>query len=58
MAHERNEHQRGRMAAWRAFMRAHSTMLRRISRDLDEEELPPLAWYDVLAALRQRPSSS
>jgi DNA-binding MarR family transcriptional regulator len=43
------------LAAWRAFLRAHSTMLRRISRDLDEADLPPLAWYDVLGALREAP---
>jgi DNA-binding MarR family transcriptional regulator len=43
------------LAAWRAFLRAHSTMLRRISRDLDEAGLPPLGWYDVLAALRDAP---
>jgi DNA-binding MarR family transcriptional regulator len=43
------------LAAWRAFLRAHSTMLRRISADLDEAGLPPLAWYDVLAALRDAP---
>jgi DNA-binding MarR family transcriptional regulator len=43
------------LAAWRAFLRAHSTMLRRISRDLDEADLPPLAWYDVLGALRDAP---
>ncbi len=40
------------LAAWRAFLRAHSTMLRRIGRDLDDAGLPPLTWYDVLAALR------
>ena len=40
------------LAAWRAFLRAHSTMLRRIGRDLADADLPPLAWYDVLAALR------
>ena len=44
------------LKAWRAFLRAHSTMLRRIARDLEEEGLPPLAWYDVLAALRDAPS--
>jgi DNA-binding MarR family transcriptional regulator len=43
------------LAAWRAFLRAHSTMLRRIGRDLEEAGLPPLAWYDVLAALRDAP---
>ena len=45
------------LAAWRAFLNAHSTMLRRISRDLEEAELPPLAWYDVLAALRDAPEA-
>jgi DNA-binding MarR family transcriptional regulator len=46
------------LAAWRAFLRAHSTMLRRISSDLDEAELPPLTWYDVLAALRDAPKTT
>ena len=41
------------LAAWSAFLRAHSTMLRRIAADLDEAGLPPLSWYDVLAALRE-----
>ena len=45
----------GAWQMWRAFMRAHSTMLRRIARDLEDEGLPPLAWYDVLAALRDSP---
>src|SRR4051795_1880304 len=45
-------------AAWRAFLRAHSTMLRRISADLEDAKLPPLAWYDVLAALRDAPERS
>jgi DNA-binding MarR family transcriptional regulator len=43
------------LATWRAFLRAHSQMLRRIGRDLDEAGLPPLTWYDVLAALRDAP---
>ena len=42
----------GQLAAWQAFLRAHSTMLRRIAADLDEAGLPPLSWYDVLGALR------
>lgn len=41
------------LAAWRAFLRAHSLMLRRLSRDLEQAELPPLPWYDVLAALSE-----
>ena len=43
------------LAAWRAFLRAHSTMLRRIGRDLEDAGLPPLSWYDVLAALHDAP---
>src|SRR5688572_26971604 len=43
------------LRTWRAFLNAHSTMLRRISRDLEEADLPPLPWYDVLAALRDAP---
>ena len=43
------------LRAWRAFLRAHSTMLRRIGRDLADAQLPPLSWYDVLAALRDAP---
>jgi DNA-binding MarR family transcriptional regulator len=43
------------LAAWRAFLRAHSAMLRRLSGDLEEADLPPLSWYDVLAALRDAP---
>jgi DNA-binding MarR family transcriptional regulator len=43
------------LRAWRAFLAAHSTMLRRISRDLEQAGLPPLTWYDVLAALRDAP---
>ena len=46
------------LRTWRAFLNAHSTMLRRISRDLDEAGLPPLTWYDVLAALRDAPEES
>src|SRR5690348_398981 len=45
------------LAAWQAFLRAHSTMLRRIAADLAQADLPPLSWYDVLAALRDAPDS-
>jgi DNA-binding MarR family transcriptional regulator len=43
------------LRTWRAFLTAHSAMLRRISRDLEQAGLPPLTWYDVLAALRDAP---
>ena len=45
------------LATWRAFLRAHSAMLRRISADLHEADLPPLPWYDVLAALKDAPEN-
>jgi DNA-binding MarR family transcriptional regulator len=45
------------LRAWRAFLRAHSSMLRRIGQDLADAGLPPLAWYDVLAALRDAPQA-
>jgi DNA-binding MarR family transcriptional regulator len=44
------------LATWRAFLRAHSQMLRRIGRDLEDAGLPPLTWYDVLAALHEAPN--
>lgn len=44
------------IAAWRAFLRAHSLMLRQIGEDLEAAGLPPLAWYDVLWALYEAPS--
>lgn len=43
------------IASWRAFLRAHSLMLRQIGEDLEAEDLPPLAWYDVLWALYETP---
>jgi DNA-binding MarR family transcriptional regulator len=45
------------LRTWRAFLTAHSTMLRRISRDLEQAGLPPLTWYDVLAVLRDAPQT-
>jgi len=45
------------LRTWRAFLGAHSAMLRRISRDLSDAGLPPLPWYDVLAALRDAPDA-
>jgi DNA-binding MarR family transcriptional regulator len=45
------------LATWRAFLQAHSSMLRTISADLNEAELPPLPWYDVLAALKDAPEN-
>jgi DNA-binding MarR family transcriptional regulator len=41
--------------AWRAFLTAHALVTRRISRDLVDEGLPDLGWYDLLWALRRSP---
>jgi DNA-binding MarR family transcriptional regulator len=41
------------MAAWRSFIEAHSRVLSRLARELQEEESLPLAWYDVLVQLSE-----
>ena len=42
--------------AWRAFLTAHAVVTRRISRELMDEGLPDLSWYDLLWALRRSPA--
>ena len=44
-----------RLRVWRSFLRAHSTVLRRLERDLLVETGMPLAWYDVLLQLAEAP---
>ena len=39
------------LAAWRAFLKAHATIINLIERDLAEAERPPLSTYDVLIEL-------
>jgi DNA-binding MarR family transcriptional regulator len=41
--------------AWRAVLRTHAAVTDQVEHDLAEAELPPLAWYDVLWALRESP---
>lgn len=43
------------IAAWRAFLRANTLMLRQIGEDFEAAGHPPLAWYDVLWALYEAP---
>ena len=43
------------VAAWRAFLTAHTMLVEAIERDLARAELPPLGWYDVLFALEEVP---
>ena len=39
------------LAAWRAFLKAHATIIDLIERDLAEAKRPPLSTYDVLIEL-------
>ena len=43
------------LGTWRAFLNAHALLVRAINRDLAEEGLPELSWYDLLWALYRRP---
>ncbi|HEX2701312.1 MAG TPA: MarR family transcriptional regulator [Acidimicrobiales bacterium] len=39
------------LAAWRAFLRAHATVVDRLDRELQDEQGLPLTWYEVLLRL-------
>lgn len=43
------------LAAWRAFLRAHATVVDRLDRELQQEQDLPLAWYEVLLHLAEAP---
>jgi DNA-binding MarR family transcriptional regulator len=43
------------IAAWQIFLRAHLAALRAVESALADAGLPPLAWYDVLWAVRRAP---
>jgi DNA-binding MarR family transcriptional regulator len=43
------------LSAWRALLNAHAAVIARVEAALAEAELPPLAWYDVLWAVRRAP---
>jgi len=42
-------------ATWRAFLEAGSFVLKTLQREMEEEQHLPLAWFDVLAWLRNAP---
>jgi len=44
-----------RLAAWRAFLRAHATVVDRLDRELQDEQGLPLTWYEVLLHLQRAP---
>lgn len=52
MAAGPGEHQ---LAAWRAFLRAHATVVDRLDHELQEEQGLALTWYEVLLYLNQAP---
>jgi DNA-binding MarR family transcriptional regulator len=43
------------LSAWRSLLNAHASVVARIEQALAEADLPPLAWYDVLWAVRRAP---
>jgi DNA-binding MarR family transcriptional regulator len=43
------------LSAWRSLLNAHASVVGRIEQALAEADLPPLAWYDVLWAVRRAP---
>ncbi|HEU5278929.1 MAG TPA: MarR family transcriptional regulator [Gaiellaceae bacterium] len=43
------------LGAWRAVLSAHSALVAAVETELAEASLPPLAWYDVLWAVRRSP---
>jgi DNA-binding MarR family transcriptional regulator len=43
------------LSAWRAVLNAHSSVVGRVEEALASAGLPPLAWYDVLWAVRRAP---
>jgi DNA-binding MarR family transcriptional regulator len=43
------------LSAWRALLNAHASVVGRIEHALANAGLPPLAWYDVLWAVRRAP---
>lgn len=44
-----------RMAAWVAFLQAHSVVVERLNRELEEARGLPLTWYEVLLRLEMSP---
>jgi len=43
------------LSAWRALLNAHASVVGGIEQALANAGLPPLAWYDVLWAVRRAP---
>ena len=50
------ELEQSRLQAWRSFLTAHAALINRIEHELEQAEVVPLAWYDVLLALYEAPN--
>ena len=44
-----------KLAAWRAFLEAHSTVIKALEREMQEGQGLPLTWSDVLVHLSEAP---
>jgi DNA-binding MarR family transcriptional regulator len=45
-----------RLDAWRAIVTSHAAVTDRVQRALVGADLPPLSWYEVLAAIKRSPT--
>jgi DNA-binding MarR family transcriptional regulator len=43
------------LSAWQAVLTTHASVVARVEAALEDAELPPLSWYDVLWAVRRAP---
>jgi DNA-binding MarR family transcriptional regulator len=43
------------LSAWQAVLTTHAAVVARVEQALQQAELPPLSWYDVLWAVRRAP---
>jgi DNA-binding MarR family transcriptional regulator len=48
--------EQSRLIAWRSFLTAHAALINQIEHELQEAEVVPLAWYDVLLTLYEAPN--
>ena len=44
-----------KLAAWRAFLQAHTKLMRVLEREMMDDQELPLTWYDILAHLDDAP---
>jgi DNA-binding MarR family transcriptional regulator len=47
-----------RLDAWRAVVTSHAAVTDRVQKALAAADLPPLSWYELLAAIKRSPTGS